>query len=472
MLVDSLVVELGLDPKKFDEGQRRALAEYKKTKEAFVRGGKDIEDQAKKSGEAIGGIKTQTLQLFTAVTGAAGLVQFAAQAIHAGAAVGRLSRNLGVSVEVISRFQGLANMFGGSAEGMAQSFIQISDALAGWKIGDVRAIVADFRALGAAGGTIIDINKGVEQTFLDIAKNLRAIHDTQGPAAAGYWQRRLGLDPGLFDAMIQKGENFNELLKRMRALTDAEADAASRLEQRWNNFTENAKRAAQGMVLDLVDSDSKFNPLKNGSDAKDLKMIGGWIDSLFGTHLVSAAAATPAPAAASTAKSGAFTSQAEKEAFIRSEAAKRGINPDVAMAVARSEGFNNFKSSIPGEESYSAFQLHLTPGGRGGHVGDQFQKDTGLDVRDPANERAAIMYALDDIRAHGWGAYHGAANSGIGAWAGIDRGAASTSNNTSITINGPINVVTQATDAKGIAGGISSELKRQSYAAQANDGQN
>lgn len=470
MLIDSLVVELGLDPKKFNEGQRRALEDYKKTKEAFVSGGKDIEDQAKRSGEAIGGIKTQTLQLFSTITGAAGLASFASQAIHAGAAAGRLSRNLGVSVEVISRFQGLSQVFGGSAEGMAQSFTSISDALAGWKIGDVRAIVADFRALGAAGGTIIDINKGVEQTFLDIAKNLRAIHDTQGPAAAGYWQRRLGLDPGLFDAMIQKGETFADLLSRIRTLTDAEADAAGRLERRWNSFTSNATRTAQGMVLDLVDSSSEFNPLKNGSDEKDLKMIGGWIDSLFGTHLVSGATAAPAPTSAATAAKGAFTSQAEKEAFIRAEAVKRGINPDVAMAVAKSEGFNEFSGD--NGTSFGAFQIHVTPGGRGKAVGDEFRKDTGLDPSDRANERAAILYALDDVKAHGWGAYHGAARTGIGAWSGIDRGSTSTSS-TKIDVNGPITInAGPNADGAAIAGKFTDTLKRQSYAAQANDGQN
>lgn len=470
MMIDSLVVSLRLDPKQFDEGQRRALAEFKKTREGFVAGGKDIEDQAKKSAESIGGIKTQTLQLFSVITGAAGLVQFSAQAINAGAAAGRLSRNLGMSVETISRFQGLAQIFGGDAASMAQSFTQITDALEGWKVGDVRAIVTDFRALSAAGGTLVDVNKGVEQTFLDIAQNLRTIHDTQGPAAAGYWQRRLGIDPGLFDAMIQKGEKFADLLARIQTLTDAEADAAGRLERRWNTFTGNATRTAQGMVLDLVDSSSKFNPLKNGSDEKDLKMIGGWIDSIFGTHLVSSTAAAPAPATAASAAKGAFGSQSEKEAFIRAEAAKRGINPDVAMAVARSEGFNSFTGD--NGTSFGAFQLHVTPGGRGNAVGDEFRRRTGLDPSERANEARTIQFALDDIKANGWGAYHGAADSHIGAWAGIDRGASPSNNTSSVTINGPINVVTQATDAKGIASGISEELRRQAWAGQANSGQN
>ncbi|CCE07333.1 hypothetical protein BRAS3843_2060012 [Bradyrhizobium sp. STM 3843] len=151
--------------------------------------------------------------------------------------------------------------------------------------------------------------------------------------------------------------------------------------------------------------------------------------------------------------SGAFSSQSEKEAYIRQVAAKIGIDPDVAMRVARSEGFNTFKSSIPGEQSFGAFQLHVTPGGRGHAVGDQFEADTGLDPRDPANERQGIDYALNWAKKHGWGDFHGAANTGIGRWQGIGSGGQTDVSIGSITIN------TRATDAAGIARDLHSELK-------------
>lgn len=466
-VIDSLVVELSLDPTKLTKGQAEALQSFKKTKDEALRGGKDIEEQAKKSGEALDGIKTQALGLFAAFTGAAGLVQFATQAIHAGAAVGRLSRNLGVSVDTISRFQGLASVFGGSAEGMAQSFTQISDALAGWKIGDVRAVVSDFRALGSAGGTIIDINKGVEQTFLDIAKNLKVLHD-QDPALGGYWQRRLGLDPGLYDAMIQKGDSFASLLQKIRGLTDEEAEAAGRLDRRWNSFTNNATRTGQGMILDLVDSSSKFNPLNNGSDEKDLKMIAGWIDNIFGTNL----SGSKSSATASTqAGAGAFTSQAEKEAFIRQSAAKAGVDPNVAMAVAKSEGFNSFTGD--NGTSFGAFQLHVTPGGRGRAVGDQYKELTGHDPSNPQNERETIMFAMEWAKRHGWSDFHGAARVGLGPYAGIDRAGGGSTTTTTTNVNGPITInAGPNADGTAIAGKFTETLKRQSFAAQANDGQN
>lgn len=463
MIVDSLVVELGLDPSKFTKGQKEALDSYKRTREALVEGGKDIEYQAGRTGEAIGGIRTATLGMFATLTGTAGLVQFASQAIHAGAAAGRLSRNINVSVDTITKFQGLATVFGGSAEGMAQSFVQMSDALAGWKVGDVRQIIADYRALGAAGGTIIDINKGVDETILDIAKNLRAIHD-KDPQLAGYWQRRLGLDPGLYDAMIQKNETFAEQLKKITGLTNEEAEAAGRLERRWNQLTNNLTKGSQGLIIDLADSKSKFNPLNNGSDEQDIKMIAGWINKVFGTHY---GEGSPAPATPSGA--GAFTSSAEKEAFIRQSAATAGIDPDVAVAVAKSEGFSKFTGD--NGTSFGAFQLHVTPGGRGAAVGDQFKSLTGLDPSNQANERETIMFALEWAKRHGWGDFHGAARTHVSEWQGIGGGGSHTS--TSIAVNGPVNIYPPpGTDGKAMAGTFIQTLKNQSFAAQANTGQN
>src|SRR5512139_1317364 len=101
--------------------------------------------------------------------------------------------------------------------------------------------------------------------------------------------------------------------------------------------------------------------------------------------------------------------------FIRETAAKYGIDPDVAVKVAESEGLNQFTSGIPGENSYGAFQLN-TQGG----LGNEFQKATGLDPSDPKNEQATIDYALKYASKKGWGAFHGAKNRyGYGPFEGI-----------------------------------------------------
>ena len=109
------------------------------------------------------------------------------------------------------------------------------------------------------------------------------------------------------------------------------------------------------------------------------------------------------------------------EPYIRETAQKYGIDPEVALRVAKSEGLRSFRSGVrqkSGQEepSWGAFQLYT-----GGGLGNEFQKATGLDPSDPKNEKATIDYALKTAAKVGWGPWHGAKNTGIGEWEGIGK---------------------------------------------------
>ncbi len=107
--------------------------------------------------------------------------------------------------------------------------------------------------------------------------------------------------------------------------------------------------------------------------------------------------------------------------FIRSEATRMGIDPNVALRVAGSEGLGSFTGDRG--SSFGAFQLHrggIAKGGNAvGGLGDDFFRQTGLDPSNPANERATITYALEAAKRMGWAPFHGAARAGIGRFEGI-----------------------------------------------------
>lgn len=104
-----------------------------------------------------------------------------------------------------------------------------------------------------------------------------------------------------------------------------------------------------------------------------------------------------------------------------------GIDPSVALKVAKSEGGlgdhiqSNVTKNGRREPSYGPFQL-LVGGGNTGFpegLGNRFVKDTGLDPSDPANKEATIAYALREASQKGWGQWYGAKNVGIGNRDGI-----------------------------------------------------
>lgn len=131
-------------------------------------------------------------------------------------------------------------------------------------------------------------------------------------------------------------------------------------------------------------------------------------------------ATPPASASASGTNPAGYDPKAT-EAMIRQSAASHGIDPDVAVAVARSEGLNKYQGD--NGSSFGPFQLHyggVAPGGnKVAGLGDDFTAATKLDARDPSTVPQQIDFALANAAKNGWGAFHGAAN--MDQRAGISR---------------------------------------------------
>lgn len=111
--------------------------------------------------------------------------------------------------------------------------------------------------------------------------------------------------------------------------------------------------------------------------------------------------------------------------YIRNAAIQRGIDPDIALRVAMSEGgvtsWNLQSSYVKNgvrEPSFGPFQLY-----KGGGLGNAMIKQTGLDPALAANGPAGVDFALDNAKKSGWGQWYGAAKAGIGDWEGIDKSA-------------------------------------------------
>jgi len=115
----------------------------------------------------------------------------------------------------------------------------------------------------------------------------------------------------------------------------------------------------------------------------------------------------------------------ELEDYIRLAARERGIDPDIAVKVAKAEGLqpgtwqSNVKLPYGRERSYGPFQLHLAPKGYRPGMGNDFLKTTGLDPSNPENVYRGIDFALDNASKGGWGPWFGAKAVGVNRMQGI-----------------------------------------------------
>lgn len=494
-VVDALVVELELDPKKFDSGRRQAEDSFEKTKLAALKTGKEIEGQAKKTGDAFGLLNKNVLGLFAAFTGV-GATAFLTQMIHADSSTGRTAKTIGMATKELSTWEGAAEMAGAKTGEVTSGFVSLTQALKTAELAGDASLGGHFRQLfniDVAGPNGL---KSASELYLEIADKAAGMD----PAKASTAMALLGIPSGVIPLLLQGRDAVQKTLDDVSKLgpaTDADAAAARRFETAWTRAWLNIKAAARG-AYPLGESVGNKLSFEFGKESRDA-LHAFFFESpeefskKFAIYNAAARAQrhgdTAAPtkdtlaqvgtgtASSSLPAGGAFTSQAEKEAFIRAEAIKRGIDPNTAVAVAKSEGFYGYKSSIPGETSYGAYQLHYGGDrwGPGKGLGDTFTKRTGLDARDPATEKEQIKFALDQAKQGGWGPWHGwkgAAFAGINGGAlAATTGAASRSSTATTEVHiGKIEVVTQARDADGVASALSDAIRRDLHAQQANDG--
>jgi len=139
-----------------------------------------------------------------------------------------------------------------------------------------------------------------------------------------------------------------------------------------------------------------------------------------GTPVAGETAALPGvvPAGGTDMSVAGIPDVATQEAYIRASAPKYGVDPDVAVNLAKHEGLqpgtwqsNVVKDGVR-ETSYGPFQLH-TKGLGAGFEGD---------LTDPSTWQAQIDYALKNAAKSGWKPWYGRGPAGIGEWEGINRG--------------------------------------------------
>lgn len=141
------------------------------------------------------------------------------------------------------------------------------------------------------------------------------------------------------------------------------------------------------------------------------------------------------------------------EQYIRQAARQRGMDPDIAVRVARAEGLgegiwrSNFRNkSGKREPSYGPFQLLVGGGdtGYGKGVGNEMIQRTGIDPRDPANVFASIDFALDTAAKDGWRKWYGASKVGVSRWDGIRGDGRDNARAIGVSSNHPTNNVAPA----------------------------
>lgn len=161
--------------------------------------------------------------------------------------------------------------------------------------------------------------------------------------------------------------------------------------------------------------DNKLKAEQNDLNTYNSSLLKDITGSLSGGTSMPSAASTGVGQELAATSPAPVVAEGEIADYIRQAATARGIDPNVALRVAMSEG--GLKDPVRQSEvvkngvreaSYGPFQLYM-----GGGLGNK-ALEAGIDPRDPNQWRAGVDFALDQAVKGGWSPWYGAAKVGIG----------------------------------------------------------
>lgn len=241
-IIDSLIVELGLDPSKFQKGARDLRDDFKKTKDDLTKGAKDIEAATSKTAESVS-VLTRGFQglfaLFAGGIGAYAIKNFVEQITSADSAVGRLAANLNMQPGNLQAWGLLVERIGGNAKEAQASVLALSDRLQSLRyLGEnlpKEFFMMSARAQRHGGPGLNLFGRGVEGTMEDISADIQAIAKGEGRQAAYFWGRRLGLSPDVVNVMIEQGSRLKQSLREVQnvAADPKDIEAAKQRQEAW-----------------------------------------------------------------------------------------------------------------------------------------------------------------------------------------------------------------------------------------------
>jgi soluble lytic murein transglycosylase-like protein len=503
-VIDKLIVELGLDPKKFTEGQKKAAAGLKELRQDAKETGDDVSESADKGGNALMALGKRVLTvaaIFKVLTYTTKNILEASRATYS---LANASRTLGESARDLRNFENVAEMMGGTAEGARKSIQGLKQALFDVKFnGQWSQQLTQISRLGVkvvgAGGKPRDFKDVYLDTAGALQNNMSSGKMTESEALM--FAEQAGFDPGLARALVGGRDAAGLALARQesrRQVSGADVAAATANEQSITS----AGQAKETAFTAAQTGSSGF--ITGTAGGLEKAWAGGATGELGATWEGVRAALEPvttglgdvADAAVSAADSlmglahrQAGRGRAGYEATIQAAARKHGVSPEILAGVLNTESrFDPNASNKSGARGIAQLMPQYFPG-----AGIDPMKDIdtaaaylaqlhGSFVKTGSNEADAWDKALMSFNGgerrvrtsnvFGDGSsgrdltsetinYPGQVLGYATARGGTDAGAT-----TNVDI-GEVNVVTSATDANGIAGSIADATRRKFTAAQA-----
>lgn len=249
-VIDSLLIELGLDTSKFDAAQKKSVDQLRKFDEQQQKTAKNTQQGAKGTAEGFDKAKDALMAFGTAFIGLKAFTNFAQDMTKTNAALGRNANLFSMSARELDAWGGVLKSVGGDAESFQGSLQAMQQGIAGIKLGD-SAILTPLARLGALGS--IDINKGTVDIY-KLSDALKAFREQNGEQLTFSLAQQLGINKETYMVLGQGSEAVHKLYDanyKLSGINEQNTAAAQKLQAQWG-LTAQAMTQARNAIMDQL----------------------------------------------------------------------------------------------------------------------------------------------------------------------------------------------------------------------------
>ena len=212
-VIDSLLIELGLDTSKFNDAQKKAVESLRKTDEQAKKTNDNLQRNTKQTTEGFEKAKDAMVSFGTAALSVGAIVNFASKLQNTNMELYNSSKITGKSAVELQSWGNAVEAAGGKTETFINSIKSIQERLASIPITDDTGL---FKFLGPLSNVSGDTGVDVEKHTVNIQKLANAIKkfsEVRGVAEAKTIAQGLGFTEQDFIAMLQGGDALSKLEK-------------------------------------------------------------------------------------------------------------------------------------------------------------------------------------------------------------------------------------------------------------------
>jgi hypothetical protein len=246
-VIDSLLIELGLDTSKFNKEQQKSVQELRKFDEQAQKTSKNTQQGAKNIGDSFAKSRDALISLGVALVGFKGFTSFVQNMTTGNAALGRNANLLGLSAKELDAWGGVLGTVGGNLESFQSSLQNIESGLANIKLGD-SAILTPLARLGALGA--VDLNKNTVDIY-KLADAIKKVADQDKQLALSL-SSQMGISKEMFMVLSQGSDKVRQLYGeqyKLSGINEKNTEQAQKLQAEWAKVKQ-AFSGASNQVMD------------------------------------------------------------------------------------------------------------------------------------------------------------------------------------------------------------------------------